>query len=75
MFSICVRNGVRSCDLQEVASNPGPLQTKGSGTRKFKNTSTPGPPAGGFSVDANQDRLWRPRRPAQMTYPRSSGTR
>ena len=44
-FSIRILSGARSCDLHEVASKPGPLETKGSGTRKFKLTSKPDPPA------------------------------
>jgi hypothetical protein len=44
-FSIRILSGVRSCDLHEVASKPGPLQTKGSGTRKFKPAPKAAPPA------------------------------
>lgn len=42
---IRILSGVQSRDLHEVKSKPGPLRTKGSGTRKVKIVSRAHPPA------------------------------
>ena len=46
-YPIRILIGVQCCDLHEVESKPGRLQTKGSGTRKFKIVSNADPPAVG----------------------------